>query len=168
MAVADWTGHGVPGAMVSVVCNNALNRSVNEYKLTEPADILNKTRELVVQEFEQKHDVVRDGMDNSLLNINVDSGEISWAGAYNPLWILRKEGNEINLLETKADKQPVGFSENMQSFTNHKLTLQTNDRVFLFSDGYIDQFGGENGKKYKRNQFKAFFWSSILQQTWMP
>jgi serine phosphatase RsbU (regulator of sigma subunit)/Tfp pilus assembly protein PilF len=156
VAVADCTGHGVPGAMVSVVCNNALNRSVNEYKLREPAAILDKTRELVVQEFEQKDEKVRDGMDISLIKINVANGDLAWAGANNPLWILRKVEGNIDLLETKADKQPIGFSEMMRPFTNHQLTLKPNDRLFLFSDGFVDQFGGEKGKKYKRNRFKSF------------
>ena len=165
VAVADCTGHGVPGAMVSVVCNNALNRSVNEYKLREPAAILDKTRELVVQEFEQKDDKVRDGMDISLININVDNGEVSWAGANNPLWVIRKMDGEINLIETKADKQLVGFSEMMRPFTNHQMRLLPNDRLFLFSDGFVDQFGGEKGKNTNEIVSKHSC-SSITPQTW--
>ncbi|HEY9082321.1 MAG TPA: tetratricopeptide repeat protein, partial [Vicingaceae bacterium] len=90
-AAADCTGHGVPGAMVSVVCNNALNRTVREYGLTNPAEILNKTREIVVQEFEKSDDDVKDGMDISLccLELSGSYATLQWAGANNPLWIIR-------------------------------------------------------------------------------
>ena len=97
-AAADCTGHGVPGAMVSVVCNNGLNRAVREYKLIEPDQILNKTRELVVKEFEKSDENVMDGMDISLCALNTKTNQLKWAGAHNPLWILRN--NEI--IEFKA------------------------------------------------------------------
>ncbi len=92
-AAADCTGHGVPGAMVSVVCHNALNRSVKEYSLKNPADILDKTRQIVVEEFEKSEEDVKDGMDISLCVINLNTNLMNWSGAHNPLWILRD--NEI-------------------------------------------------------------------------
>ncbi|NQY08813.1 MAG: SpoIIE family protein phosphatase [Flavobacteriales bacterium] len=149
-AAADCTGHGVPGALVSVVCNNALNRSVREYSLTDPAKILDKTREIVIEEFDKSDEEVKDGMDIALCSI--DGFTLSYAGANNPLWIV------INgeVLETKADKQPIGKYATNQPFTSHQFDLQKGDTIYLFSDGYPDQFGGPKGKKYKSRNFKSF------------
>ena len=147
-AAADCTGHGVPGAMVSVICNNALNRSVREHKLTAPGEILNKTREIVIQEFEKSDEEVQDGMDIALCSLS--EKKLQYAGAHNPLWIIRN--NEI--LETKANKQPIGQFDNPQPYTTHTFDLQKGDTIYIFSDGYVDQFGGEKGKKFKAKAFK--------------
>lgn len=151
LAVADCTGHGVPGAFVSVVCSNALNRAVNEYRLTEPGKILDKTKELVLETFKKSHQNVADGMDISLCAWEVDSGKqkLQWAGAHNSLYILR--GSE--LITVAADKQPVGKWELNAPFTTHALSLQSGDELFLITDGYSDQFGGPKGKKIKHKQF---------------
>jgi serine phosphatase RsbU (regulator of sigma subunit) len=149
-AAADCTGHGVPGAMVSVVCNNALNRSVREYDLTDPGKILDKTREIVIQEFEKSDEQVRDGMDIAICSLIGD--KLEYAGAHNPLWIVR---NGV-LLETKAHKQPIGQFDNLRPYTTHSFVLEKGDTVYIFSDGYPDQFGGEKGKKYKTANFKKF------------
>jgi serine phosphatase RsbU (regulator of sigma subunit)/Tfp pilus assembly protein PilF len=151
-AVCDCTGHGVPGALVSVVCNNALNRSVKEFGLTEPGKILDKTRELVIETFEKSGSEVKDGMDISLIAIEKDRGvlRIKWAGANNSLWCLK--GNEIH--ETKPDKQPIGVSYNPRPFTSHSVALQSGDVIYLFSDGFADQFGGPKGKKFKYKQLQ--------------
>ena len=148
IAAADCTGHGVPGAMVSVVCNNALNRSVREFQLKEPASILNKTRDIVIETFEKSENNIKDGMDIALCRI--EGNKIQYAGANNPLWIIRN--NE--LIETKGDKQPIGKYMNKQPFTNHEVELQKGDTIYLLTDGYPDQFGGEKGKKYKYRQLK--------------
>lgn len=148
-AAADCTGHGVPGAMVSVICNNALNRSVREYGLTDPGQILDKTREIVIQEFEKSDEEVKDGMDIALCSL--DENELKYAGANNPLWIVRN--NEI--LETKANKQPIGKFDNPLPYTTHSFDLQKGDSIYIFSDGYVDQFGGEKGKKFKAKAFRA-------------
>ncbi len=160
-AAADCTGHGVPGAMVSVVCNNGLNRSVREYGLTEPGKILDKTREIVIQEFEKSDDDVKDGMDIALcsLKFNVSSSKLNepetvallqYAGANNPLWIIKKS----EIIEIKADKQPIGKYDSSQLYTTHTLELQQGDTIYIFSDGFADQFGGEKGKKFKALNFK--------------
>lgn len=149
-AVADCTGHGVPGAMVSVVCHNALNKAVNEFGLTNPGDILEKTREIVLKEFGSKSNEVRDGMDIALYRLK--GRELTYSGAYNPLWIIRNGGGEIE--EIKADKQPIGHFERSGNFTTHCITLDEGDQIYLFSDGYPDQFGGEKGKKLKTKNFK--------------
>jgi len=153
-AAADCTGHGVPGAMVSVVCNNGLNRSVREYKLTDPGKILDKTREIVVQEFEKSEDEVKDGMDIALCSI--EGNTLQYAGAHNPLWIIRNG----ELLETKANKQPIGKFDNPEPYTTHTIALQKGDSIYIFSDGYIDQFGGEKGKKFKSRAFKELLLSN--------
>jgi serine phosphatase RsbU (regulator of sigma subunit)/Tfp pilus assembly protein PilF len=152
-AAADCTGHGVPGAMVSVVCNNGLNRSVREYGLTDPGDILNKTREIVVQEFEKSEEEVKDGMDIAICSL--DGTTLKYAGAHNPLWIIRNG----ELLETKANKQPIGKFDNPEPYTTHTIELQKGDSLYIFSDGYADQFGGEKGKKLKSANFKKLLLS---------
>ncbi len=149
LAACDCTGHGVPGAMVSVVCSNALNRSVKEFKIRDTGKLLDKVRELVLETFDAAGDV-KDGMDCSLCAINTKTGEVEWSGAFNPLWYLQKgEFKEIT-----ADKQPIGVSDNPKPFTTHKLNLQKGDSLFLFTDGYADQFGGTKGKKFKYKQLE--------------
>lgn len=157
-AAADCTGHGVPGAMVSVICNNALNRSVREFGFTDPSQILNQSRELVVQEFEKSEEEVKDGMDIALCSL--ENKQLNYAGANNPLWIIRNG----EIIETKADKQPIGKFENASNFTNHSFELQQNDTFYIFSDGYVDQFGGERGKKFKTKAFRELL-LSIQDQT---
>lgn len=153
IAVADCTGHGVPGAMVSVVCHNALNRSVKEFGLKSPSQILDKTRELVVETFSKNDQEVKDGMDITLCSWNKATNEIQYAGANNPLYLIRaKEPSKIEIVQ--PDKQPIGKFETITNFTNHKLSLNPGDNFYLFSDGLMDQFGGANGKKYKYSKFR--------------
>lgn len=149
-AAADCTGHGVPGAMVSVVCNNALNRSVREFGLTEPSKILDKTKEIVIQEFEKSDADVKDGMDIALCALQENT--LYYSGANNPLWIIR-EGSEI-IEEVKSTKQPVGKVDNTKPFENHTVELKKGDSIYIFTDGYQDQFGGEKGKKFKAAKLK--------------
>lgn len=149
-AVADCTGHGVPGALVSVVCHNALNRAVREFKLQHPFQILDKTRELVIEQFEKTTDDVKDGMDIALCALN--GYELEFSGANNPLWLIRKGSNEVT--EIKANKQPVGKFSAAVPFLSTKIELFTGDTFYVFSDGFSDQFGGENGKKFKSNNLK--------------
>jgi tetratricopeptide (TPR) repeat protein len=172
-AAADCTGHGVPGAMVSVICNNGLNRSVREYGITNPGEILEKTREIIVSEFEKSDDVVKDGMDISLCSIQLsessslsESYALQYAGANNPLWIIRpvtssyNEGGvsrskgEYDFIELKPNKQHLGKVDNPKPFTTHEFELLKGDTLYIFSDGYKDQFGGEKGKKFKTANFK--------------
>ena len=152
-AAADCTGHGVPGAMVSVVCNNGLNRSVREYGLTDPGQILDKTREIVIQEFEKSEEEVKDGMDIALCSL--EGNKLQYAGAHNPLWIIRNG----ELIETKASKQPIGQFDNPEPYTTHSFDLEAGDSLYIFSDGYVDQFGGEKGKKFKSKAFRELLLS---------
>ena len=134
-AVADCTGHGVPGAMVSVVCNNALKRTVREYGLNIPGKILDKTRDIVVEEFSKADENVKDGMDIALCSLD-ENNILHYAGANNPLWIIRKDSIEIE--EFKANKQPIGQFDVTNPFTTHKIKLNKGDLIYIFSDGYAD------------------------------
>lgn len=163
-AAADCTGHGVPGAMVSVICNNALNRSVREYGLTDPGQILDKTRALVNAEFEKSDDEVKDGMDIALCHLirKEYGGILKFSGANNPVWIVRKG----DLIELKGDKQPVGKYEHANPFHQKEFELEKGDTIYVFSDGYVDQFGGEQlervkagGKKFKAKALKSLILS---------
>ena len=124
-AAADCTGHGVPGAMVSVICNNGLNRSVREFGLIEPGKILDQTRDIVIQEFEKSDEEVKDGMDIALCSL---SGlNLKYAGAHNPLWIIRNG----EIIEFKADKQPIGKFIEPKPFY-HYLNSIRKRRSFLY------------------------------------
>ena len=150
ITAADCTGHGVPGALVSVVCSNALNRTVKEFHITEPGKILDKVRELVLETFERSESSVQDGMDISLCCINTQTREIQWSGAYNPLWYI--QNGEIH--EVEADKQPIGKYDKATPFNTYTLKLQKGDTLYLFTDGYADQFGGVRNKKFKYKQLQ--------------
>lgn len=151
VSAVDCTGHGVPGAFVSIVGYNSLNRTVMEFKLEKPGDILNKLNDLVVDTFVRHSDSdVKDGMDMSLISLDLKTKEIEFAGAQNPLYVINDDGIE----EVKANKQPIGSSLEPKHFDNHEVTVTKGDMVYLFSDGYIDQFGGPKGKKFMRKRFK--------------
>jgi serine phosphatase RsbU (regulator of sigma subunit) len=150
IAAADCTGHGVPGAMVSMVCSNALNRTVKEFGISEPGKILDKVRDLVAETFERSETEVMDGMDISLCSINKRTNELKWAGANNPLWIVRN--NEV--IELKPVKQSIGKTDNPLKYITETIELQKNDSVYIFTDGYADQFGGDKGKKFKYSQLQ--------------
>ncbi len=177
IAAADCTGHGVPGAMVSVVCSNALNRSLLEYGLTDPGILLDKATDLVIERFSRADQEVKDGMDIALASIvynNDNSANIEYAGAHNHLWVITKrdvigiesnmtefDGVDYKLHEIKANKQPVGKYFNRRTFKTNKLTLEQGERFYLYSDGYADQFGGPNGKKFKNKTFKKLIIDTI-------
>lgn len=166
-AAADCTGHGVPGAMVSVMCSNALNRSVEEYGLRLPGEILDKTSELVVDAFVNSGQEVKDGMDISLCCLNTETNEFSFSGANNPVYILKADASNTELecqlsngkqclIEVKGDKQAIGWHDNRKPFKTNVIELTKGDMVYSITDGFPDQFGGERGKKYKYKQLKMF------------
>lgn len=155
-AAVDCTGHGVPGAMVSVVGHNALNRCVKEFGLTDPARILDKLTQLVEETFERSENEVKDGMDISLCSLDMTDNKLQWAGANNPLWLLR----DGKIQEIKADKQPIGKFENRKPFTSHTIQLQKDDSIYILTDGYADQFGGPKGKKFKYRQLEEHLLAS--------
>lgn len=149
VAAADCTGHGVPGALMSIVNYNLLNRAVLEKGLTKAGEILDNVNEWLTLSLHQtfQESTVRDGMDLSLCVINKKTKELNFAGAFNSIYILRNNTIE----ELIPDKQPVGafIEDSIKPFTNRYTTLTNNDVVYMFTDGYADQFGGEKGKKFK-------------------
>lgn len=151
-AVADCTGHGVPGAMVSVLCINALVQSLSEKPDANTGELLNLVRDKVVQTLTKEARSVKDGMDISIACYDESNHSLEWSGANNPLWIIRQE----ELLVVDADKQPIGQFEYAKPFTSHHIQLEKNDWIILFSDGYADQFGGPKNKKYKYATLKSF------------
>ncbi len=172
MAVADCTGHGVPGAFMSMLGISLLNEIVGREQNLAAGIILDQLRDGVIKALRQHEDSsdLKDGMDISLVSIDLKSGELSWAGAHNPLFILSKgepqfqEGTKVKiheskefthrLFDVKADKMPIAISGRMNPFVSHQIKLQAGDTIYMFSDGYIDQFGGPKGKKFMIKQFR--------------
>jgi serine phosphatase RsbU (regulator of sigma subunit)/Tfp pilus assembly protein PilF len=148
----DCTGHGVPGAIMSMLGISFLNDIVLSEQELSPAEILNQLRERIITELRQADATVgnKDGMDISLCRLNLKTLELEWAGANNALNLIR---NGV-LEEIKADKQPIGYHTEMKPFTNHQIQLQKGDSIYIYSDGYADQFGGPKGKKFKYKQLE--------------
>ena len=157
ISAVDCTGHGVPGAFVSIVGFNNLNKTIMEFHLTKPSEILTKLNDLVVDTFvrRSKSDV-KDGMDIALLTIDTKTNQYEFSGAQNPLYIINSE-NELTVI--KGNKYPIGSSIEPKIFDNHYIETKKGDMIYLFSDGYIDQFGGPKGKKFMRKRFKELLLS---------
>lgn len=159
--VADCTGHGVPGAFMSMLCISLLNEIVLKEKVFHPDKILNKVREMIIESLKQKglRGEQKDGMDIAICVYNKETSELEYAGANNPLYIIRRkdkeplscdrqfENEDHVLYEIKADRMPISIFDNMESFKRCTARLQKQDRLYMFSDGVIDQFGGPAGKK---------------------
>lgn len=156
LAAADCTGHGVPGAMVSIVCSNALNKAVKEFGITETGKILDKATDIVLETFVKSGEEIKDGMDISLLSIDTKNHKVYWSGANNSLWYIEDatigENNKLHVV--KPDKQPVGKSDYRKNFTTHEFELKKGTIFYLITDGYADQFGGPNKKKFKYKQLE--------------
>lgn len=152
-AAVDCTGHGVPGAFMSIVGYNLLKDILNNSNAITPAAIMDKMNDGVANTLHSgsSDNQTKDGMDMTLCALNYNTLELQFAGAFNPLYIVRN--NE--LLQFKADKFPIGmFIGEKQNFTNNSVQLQNGDNVYIFSDGYADQFGGPKGKKYMAGNFR--------------
>jgi len=162
IAAADCTGHGVPGAIMSMLGISVLNEIVNRRNLNMPGQILDEMRNLIKTSLKQTGEKgqSQDGMDIAFCSINMETRIMHFAGANNPLWIFR----DSQLIELKADRQPVGifFSEN--SFTNHTVELKKGDIIYIFSDGFQSQFGGAEFTKYKSVNFRNFV-QKIVSET---
>jgi serine phosphatase RsbU (regulator of sigma subunit) len=156
VAAVDCTGHGVPGALVSMVAHGGLQRSVHVFKEKEPAKMLDLLNATIEEGFNAQGDGnIKDGMDIALYSLNKDTLELTYAGANNPLYIIR-EGKQIIL---SPNKQPIGSFENRKPFTQEKIKVKKGDCIYAFSDGFADQFGGPNNKKYKYSRFKELLLS---------
>lgn len=149
-AAADCTGHGVPGAMVSIMCSNLLRKAIVEEKIDDPAKALDLVSDLLLERMNVNNEKVDDGMDISLCYWNPKTNQLKFAGAHNPLYLIRNQ----ELLITKGDKQPIGYFEDRVPFTCHELEVKEGDQIILFSDGLKDQFGGPKNKKYSTKRFK--------------
>jgi len=170
ITAADCTGHGVPGAFMSMLGTSFLNEIVRNTKILKANEILVELRKLIIDALNQtgKEGEQKDGMDISLCTINTNTNEVQWAGANNPLYIVRKNelkidhcsiklfesDSKINLYEVKPDKMPIAIYLNMDSFENKVFNLEKGDKLYMFSDGYVDQFGGAKGKKFMSKSFK--------------
>ena len=171
ITVADCTGHGVPGAFMSMLGISFLKEIVVKGYVTHPAVILKKLRKEVINALNQRgiYGEQRDGMDMALISLDNKTNTIQFAGAYNPLYILRENGHTTpkqfkdfafmkgkthTLYEVKGNKMPIAIYEKMDEFTNHEIKLKKGDLLYMFSDGYADQFGGPKSKKFKYKPFK--------------
>ncbi len=154
IAAVDCTGHGVPGALLSIVGYNLLSKSVNEHAHTKPNKILNDLSSEINKTLRQtiKNSVVKDTMDIGLCSIDTEKNVLEYAGAFIPLYIIRNN----NLIIIPADRFPIGVfsADKSLDFVNHEIPLEKGDTIYLFSDGYPDQFGGPSGKKLKYKAFK--------------
>ncbi len=157
VAAVDCTGHGVPGAFMSIIGFDLLKNITKEQEVENPAEILNKLNDGVCDTFSKDadedadEDTVNDGMDLAFCVIDRRKQTLEFAGAFNPLYIIR----DNNMIEIKADRFSVGL-ENIKrkKFTNHIIPIEKNDIIYIFSDGYTDQFGGPQGKKFKFRRFR--------------
>lgn len=155
MAVVDCTGHGVPGAFMSIIGHNSLNKVVREYGLTRPSAILDQLNNEVMKALLQRHEkAITDGMDLALIAFNKKNLTLEYAGAYHPLYLVRN--GEVIIY--KADRFPIGMRmlDEKKHFTNHEVEIMPGDMLYMFSDGYADQFGSDDKKKYKSANIKKF------------
>jgi len=178
--VADCTGHGVPGAFMSMLGIGFLNEIILENHTTDPAQILDELRGKIIKALENEGSDVqqKDGMDICLCRWNKETNMLTYSGANNALWLIRNKGNqdnfndivkivskgELDLIEIPADPQPVGrFGNTLEPFTNQSIQLKSGDRIYAFSDGYYDQFGGPKGKKLKPRVMKELLLETFDQ-----
>lgn len=154
IAAADCTGHGVPGALMSMIGNDLLHHITRDLKVEQPGAILDHLHAGVINILKQdgKYADTRDGMDIALLSFEPGHLVVEYAGAYRGLYIIRNG----EIVEQKANKFPIGNTQQERgSFTNHTIQLQKGDMCYIFTDGYADQFGGDNGKKFMMKRFQT-------------
>lgn len=165
-SAVDCTGHGVPGAFMSIIGHNSLSKIVKEFGVLEPGEILSLLNKEVLDTLHQRSDArdIYDGMDLALACYDRKNKTLEYSGAFNPLYLVRNG----ELFETKGDKQSIGRSafKTDAVFTNHRIEIERGDTVYLFTDGYADQFGGEHRKKFKYGKLKEIILS--IQKEAMP
>ena len=180
LTIADCTGHGVPGAFMSMLGISFLREIVNKEKITQPDKILNKLRKEIILTLKQtgKEGEQKDGMDMSIISLNLENNVLQYSGANNPIYIVKNkkiktdknivlfDDSKINtqnlkfLYEIKADKMPIGIYKRTENFSLKEIKLNNGDFIYLFSDGFADQFGGEKNKKFKYKPFKRLLISN--------
>ena len=172
ITAVDCTGHGVPGALMSIVGHTALKHAANKFGNLGSGEVLDKLNRNVEKILMQNNKTaVKDGMDISMLIVDILNKNVNFSGANNPVYIVRKKeegelilnnvthtpnisNDKYNLYEIKGDKQPIGAFENRKNYTTHNFTLSNSDTLYIFTDGYADQFGGVNNKKFMYKSFK--------------
>jgi len=151
---ADCTGHGVPGAFMSMIGSSFLNEVIIEKGESDPGKILQYLKDSIIKALKQTGGRMqqKDGMDIALCVFDLEKMEVQYAGAYNPLIIVKKG----EIIETRADKMPIGIYEydEGKTFTTHSVSLEKGDTIYIYSDGFVDQFGGPKGKKFMSKRFK--------------
>jgi len=157
IAAADCTGHGVPGALMSMIGSNILNEIIKDISIRKPSLILEALDKKVLEALKRSgEEVVHDGMDIAFCAINVKNKVLEYAGANRPVVIIRNS----EVIELKPDKLSIGgYSKSEKTFTDTGFQLQEGDSVYLFTDGYVDQFGGSFGKKFKYKNLLSLFLS---------
>jgi DNA-binding response OmpR family regulator len=158
IAVMDCTGHGVPGALMSTLGITYLNEIVHGERIMKPELIIDSLRKKIISALSQKgySGTIKDGIEGSVITFDPSTREIQYSASFNPLIFIHNE----ELLEIKADRIPIGYYERAASFTNTKLTVSENDMIYLFSDGFMDQFGGEMSKRFQLNRFKELLFDN--------
>jgi ligand-binding sensor domain-containing protein/serine phosphatase RsbU (regulator of sigma subunit) len=162
-AVVDCTGHGVPGAFLSIMANDFLRQSINDRNVNKPHEILNFLNGKISSHLNQTaKSQIRDGMDIAIIGIDHKTKTLYFSGANNPIYIFRESGGEVDTIILTATKQAIGLvSEETVPFAGREFKLKAGDRVCLFSDGYADQFGGEHNKKLGYKRFREIIASSF-------
>jgi len=153
LVAADCTGHGVPGALMSMIGLEIINKTINDDNIEDPSVILgimNKGLEKTFSREKNIGTIIRDGMDIGLCVINRKMKKIRYSGAFFPLYLVRDD----NLTEIKGDKLIIGMNPSGIPYTTHELDLRKNDILYLFSDGYVDQFGGTENRKFMYRRFR--------------
>lgn len=152
IATADCTGHGVPGALMSVIGYSLLNKIVNKDKTSDPGKILNDLRDEIIESLQQSFskEYPLDGMDITLCVFNKSDYNLKFAGANQFMYVIRDK----KIHEYKGDTMPIALYDRMEDFKTTEINLKENDMIYMFSDGYADQIGGNNGKKYKYRKFR--------------
>ncbi len=157
IAVADSTGHGIPGALVSITCYSALETAIKEERSEDLGKILDRTNELVIQRFTSLHRELNDGMDLSIICFNQSNNTFHFAAANNPAYLFKKseEGCYSELTILKADKQPIGRYFRRKEFTTSCVKIEEGDALYMCSDGIQDQFGGPDNRKFSRQNLRG-------------
>jgi serine phosphatase RsbU (regulator of sigma subunit) len=168
VVAADCTGHGVPGAFMSMLGITLLDEIVNKGNITDPGAILNRLREEVIDSLQQKGErgEQKDGMDIAVCTFDQEEMKMQFAGANNPLYLIREadgenagishpqSGNNAGLTEIKGNRMPIGIFDEMDEFTVHEIEISKGDTYYLFTDGFPDQFGGPKRRKFSYKQFR--------------
>jgi serine phosphatase RsbU (regulator of sigma subunit) len=179
IVAADCTGHGVPGALMSMIGHDLLEKIINGENINQPASILDRMSKSLEETFSREKNIgtiIRNGMDIGICVIDKKNRKIEYSGAFFPLYIIR----DNRLINVEGDKYTLGMTPANVSYTNNEIDLMENDMLYLFSDGYVDQFGGDENKKFMYRRFRYLLMTihrfpmedqrSILEEnikTWM-